>query len=277
MSFISLQFLGYLVTGLAAGVLAGLFGIGGGLVIVPALLFLFHLDGINPVISMQLAAGTSLATIIFTSLSATWNHHQRHSVYWPLVYRYAPGMVLGVWLGAQLAALLASDFLQVLFGLFEIAIGLRMMRGDAPARTASDDAAEKPVPAPQRPFVVTGVALLTGTLSALFGIGGGTLLVPALTLISKLTIHQAIGTSSAIGTVLALVGTSGMIQSGWDNSALPPDTLGFVVPLAGLGVVIGTLITAPIGVKLAHGTDPNLLKKGFGGLLLLVGIRLLWP
>ncbi|MEO5364355.1 MAG: sulfite exporter TauE/SafE family protein [Magnetococcus sp. DMHC-8] len=273
MTIAALQLAGYLATGLMAGVLAGLFGVGGGIVIVPALLFLFHLDGINPVISMQLAAGTSLATIIFTSLSAAWSHHQRGSVHWLMVRRYTPGMVLGVWLGAQLAAMVDGELLRILFGLFEMAIGVRMIRTD-PVRPGRQDG---PAPsAGQRVTVVALIAMAIGTLSTLFGIGGGTMLVPALTLLSGLTIHQAIGTSSAIGAVLALVGTTGMIQSGWENAALPPDTLGFVVPLAGLGVIVGTLITAPIGVRLAHLTEPQLLKKGFGGLLLLVGIKLLW-
>ncbi len=276
MSLLSLQFAGYLATGLMAGVLAGLFGVGGGIVIVPALLFLFHLDGINPVISMQLAAGTSLATIIFTNLSATWSHHQRGSVHWLMVRRYTPGMVLGVWLGAQLAAMVDGDQLRILFGLFELAVGLRMIRTDSPARTRLDHPSDPPAPDRQPATTITLIAMVIGTLSTLFGIGGGTMLVPALTLLSGLTIHQAIGTSSAIGAVLALVGTTGMIQSGWENAALPPDTLGFVVPLAGLGVIVGTLITAPFGVKLAHGTEPQLLKKGFGCLLLLVGIKILW-
>lgn len=274
MSFLSLQFAGYLATGLMAGITAGLFGLGGGIVIIPALLFLFHLDGINPVISMQLAAGTSLATIIFTSLSAAWNHHTHHSVHWLMVRRYTPGMVIGVWLGAQLAALLESTDLVILFALFEIAVGLRMIIPTANRATPAEEAHNNDTMEHLLP--VSATATLIGTLSTLFGIGGGTMLVPALTLLSGLTIHQAIGTSSAIGAILSLVGTTGMIQSGWENSALPPDTLGFVVPIAALGVILGTLITTPLGVKLAHVTEPQHLKKGFGILLLLVGIRLLW-
>ncbi|MBF0182894.1 MAG: sulfite exporter TauE/SafE family protein [Magnetococcales bacterium] len=277
MTLLSLQFIGYLASGLLAGVLAGLFGIGGGILIVPALLYLFHLDGINPVISMQLAAGTSLATIIFTSLSATWNHHRHHSVHWLLVCRYIPGIVVGVWLGAFLASLLESNDLVILFALFEIVVGLRMIFPSPrpqPEPTIDEHLA---APAKLQSFLhVSGIATLIGTISTLFGIGGGTMLVPALTLLSGLTIHQAIGTSSAIGAVLSLTGTTGMIQSGWENSGLPPDTVGFVVPLAAFGVILGTLITTPLGVKLAHHTEPQQLKKGFGILLLLVGIRLLW-
>ncbi|MEO5339213.1 MAG: sulfite exporter TauE/SafE family protein [Magnetococcus sp. MYC-9] len=275
MTLLSLQFAGFLTTGLVAGVIAGLFGVGGGIVIVPALLFLFHLDGINPVISMQLAVGTSLATIIFTNLSATWSHHRRASVHWPTVHHYTPGVLLGAWLGAQLAAILEADTLRILFGLFELAIGLHLMRTPRQAPSPPTGQPGTPPLTLWQTFRTAAVALLIGTLSTLFGIGGGTMLVPAFTLLSGLTIHQAIGTSSAIGAILALTGTTGMIQSGWDNTALPPDTLGFVVPMAALGVIIGTLTTTPIGVKLAHNTAPHLLRKGFGGLLLLVGIKLL--
>ena len=275
MSLISLQFAGYLSTGLVAGVIAGLFGVGGGIVIVPALLFLFHQDGINPVISMQLAVGTSLATIIFTSLSSTWHHQKRQSVHWSMVRHYLPGVLLGAWLGAHWVALLDGETLRILFGLFELAVGLRMMRPDPLQPDPAKSNASQPPPQ-QSSTRTTFIAVAIGALSTLFGIGGGTLLVPALTLLSGLTIHQAIGSSAAIGALLALVGTTGLLQLGWENTALPLDSLGFVVPLASLGVVIGTLTSTPLGVKLAHSTDPQSLKKGFGGLLLLVGIKLLW-
>lgn len=272
MSFLSLQFAGYLATGLTAGIIAGMFGVGGGILIVPALLFLFHLDGINPVISMQLAVSTSLATIVFTNVSATWHHHRHNSVHWPLVRHYIPGILLGAWLGAQLAARIDGEQLRALFGLFEILIGLQMIsdRKRPEDDTLSQPPALRPFQTNTHIFLAVGI----GILSTLFGIGGGTMLVPAITLIAGLSIRQAIGSSAAIGAVLALVGTTGLIQAGWENDALPPNTLGFVVPLAGLAIITGTLITTPLGVKLAHSMEPRLLKKGFGLLLLLVGIKL---
>lgn len=266
MTLFSLQFIGYVSTGLVAGTVAGLFGVGGGIVIVPALLFLFHMDGINPVISMQLAVGTSLSTIIFTNLSATWSHQRRGAVHWSMVRRYTPGVLLGAWLGAQLAGMVDGNILRMLFGLFEISIGLRMMWTGP----------NMPNPTSEQPTANPLIAIGIGTLSTLFGVGGGTMLVPALTLLSGLTIYQAIGTASGIGAMLAMAGTTGMIRAGWANNALPPDTLGFVVPLAALGVVIGTLTTVPIGVMLAHSMESRLLKKAFGVLLLLVGIKFLW-
>ncbi|MBF0401786.1 MAG: sulfite exporter TauE/SafE family protein [Magnetococcales bacterium] len=266
MTHFLLQFVGYLATGLVAGTIAGLFGIGGGIVIVPALLFAFHLDGINPVISMQLAVGTSLSTIIFTNLFAAWNHQRRGAIHWEMVRRYTPWVLLGAWLGTKLATIVDGETLRTLFGLFEISLGIRMLR------TPPDNATLLTKEPTANPFVAMGI----GTLSTLFGVGGGTMLVPALTLLSGLTIYQAIGSASAIGAMLAMAGTTGMIHAGWGNNALPPGTLGFVVPLAALGVIIGTLTTVPVGVRLAHKTESNLLRRGFGVLLLLVGIKFLW-
>lgn len=267
-----LQLAGYLVTGLTAGLVAGLFGVGGGTLIVPALLFLFYLDGINPVFSMQLAISTSLATIVFTNLSATWHHHRRDSVHWPLVRHYAPGALLGAWLGAQLAAHMQGGQLRTLFGLFEICVGFLMILGGHPSEEKSVQA--QPVVGS---LTFHGfLSLVIGIVSTLFGIGGGTMLVPALTLIARQPIHLAIGSSSALGAVLALVGTTGLIHAGWANHALPPHTMGFVVPLAATGIVLGTLITTPMGVKLAHEMPSGVLKKGFGFLLVVVGIKMLW-
>ena len=259
--------LGSLVTGLFAGVIAGLFGVGGGIIIVPALLFLFLLDGINPVFSMQLAVGTSLATIVFTNISAAWNHHLRQSVHWPLVQQYAPGTLLGALIGAQVAAAMDGNTLRALFGLFEVAVGVKMVTASAPA---------KPLISAASPLLNTLLGVGIGGLSTLFGIGGGTLSVPALTLISGLPIRQAVGSSSAIGVALATAGAVGFIQVGWDNAALPPGSVGFVVPAAFFGIVIGTLTTTPVGVHLAHVIDPARLKKGFGLFLIGVGIKLLW-
>ena len=279
MTIFSLQTLGYLVTGLTAGIIAGLFGVGGGILIVPALLFLFYLDGINPVIAMQLAVSTSLATIIFTNLSATWSHHQRHSVHWPLVRQYMPGVFLGAWLGALIAANLQGDLLRTLFGLFEIGVGLLMLLGTTPTTDKEEPSSATAIaengPIAGTPALHGFLSIAIGLLSTLFGIGGGTMLVPAITLIAQRPIRHAIGSAAAIGAFLAAMGTTGLIHAGWENSALPQNTVGFVVPLAAIGIVAGTLTTTPIGVKIAHAVAPRLLKKGFGCLLLLVGVKLL--
>ncbi|MBF0309960.1 MAG: sulfite exporter TauE/SafE family protein [Magnetococcales bacterium] len=260
---------GSLLTGLAAGIIAGLFGVGGGLIVVPALLFLFYLDGIDPVISMHLALGTSLATIVFTNLSATWNHHRRGSVNWTMVAHFTPGVLLGAVFGSHIAALMAAFALKTLFGIFEIAVGLKMIQPVKP------DSRE--VHGTLQPTTQTLIGVGIGALSTLFGIGGGTLSVPALTLLAGRPILEAVGTSSAIGIGLALVGTSGFIYEGWNHTALPPQAMGFVVPHAFLGIVMGSLITTPLGVRLAHHLDPVMLRRWFGLLLGVVGLKLLLP
>ncbi|MBF0294280.1 MAG: sulfite exporter TauE/SafE family protein [Magnetococcales bacterium] len=261
------MFVGALICGVFAGIIAGLFGVGGGIIIVPVLLLLFHLDGINPVIAMQLAVGTSLATIVITNISATWNHHCRDGVHWQLTRQYLPGVLLGAWLGSQLAVLMPGTLLIKLFGLFEIGVGAKMIHaanGTNPGQTS--------LSANINPLIGLGV----GSLSSMFGIGGGTLSVPALNLISGLPMRQAVGTASAIGLALATAGTLGYIHAGWNNLELPTGAVGYVMPVAFLGIICGTLLTTPIGVRMAHALEPVLLKRGFGFFLLAVGIRLLW-
>ncbi|MEO5347666.1 MAG: sulfite exporter TauE/SafE family protein [Magnetococcus sp. YQC-9] len=251
--------------GLAAGVIAGMFGVGGGIIVVPVLLFLFHLQGFDSLITMQLAVGTSLATIVITNISATWAHHQRGSVHWSLARYYLSGTLIGAWLGSQLAAAMNGNLLIALFGLFIIFVGMQMIRSRLPQPGA------RRIPDHLTPALGVGI----GTVSSLFGIGGGTLSVPALTLLSGLPMQQSVGTSSAIGVSLALIGSIGFVYAGWHHPALPPGALGFLHPHAFLGIIFGTLFTTRLGVRLAHALDPGWLKKGFGIFLLIVGIKLL--
>jgi uncharacterized protein len=264
---ISLLLIGAVATGLGAGVVAGLFGVGGGIVIVPALLLLFNMAGLPGEHLMQMAVGTSLATIVITNTMATWKQQQRQSVYWLAVRYYTPGILVGAWLGALLAVRLDGGFLQTLFGLFEIVVGLRMVS----SRQAADD--RRPVSLGRLLSPVIGVAI--GTISSLFGIGGGTLSVPALTLLSHIPIRIAVGSSSAIGIFLAISGALGFILAGWDSSLLPVGSWGYVIPEAFFGIITGTLLTTPLGVKLAHSIPQNLLKKSFGYFLVLVGVKLI--
>lgn len=263
----SFLLLGSLACGVFAGVIAGLFGVGGGILIVPVLLFLFHLDGINPAISMQLAVGTSLATIVITNISATWHHHQRKGVHWKIVQDYIPGILLGAWLGSQLASGISGKILIQMFGGFEILVGLKMIH-------ASHGHASPPLRWSEK--LNPWIALAIGTISSMFGIGGGTLTVPALTLITGLSMPQAVGSASAIGLALALAGSLGHVQAGWHNPDLPTEALGFLMPSAFLGIIAGTLLTTPLGVRLAHTVDPVRLKRGFGLFLALVGLKLIW-
>lgn len=260
---------GTATAGLLAGVIAGLLGVGGGIVIVPVLLFLFLGHGIDPAIAMQLAVGTSLATIVATNIVSTRSHHLRGAVRWNLVKNFTPGVLIGALIGAQIAAALPGGDLRLLFGLFEIGIGLHMLRGNGTAETHEEHAPPSRPPLLQALF---GVGI--GVISALFGIGGGTLSVPVLTLILGVPIRQAVATSSGIGIFIAVFGAAGFIQAGWGHPALPEESLGFVLPVAFLGIVSTTLLTAPLGVKLAHTLHPDKLKKVFALFLILIGIKL---
>lgn len=257
-----------LVTGLAAGVIAGMLGVGGGIVIVPALLYLFHYDGVNPALAMPLAVGTSLASIVITNIIATWSHHRRGSVRWDVARDFIPGILLGSWLGAWLAVYMTGEVLRLLFGVFEVAVGVHMLRGGA--RPEGDGARRL------APTAESALALGIGGVSSMFGIGGGTLSVPVLSLLSGLTMRQAVATSSAMGVAIALAGAMGFIQAGWDDSGLPYDALGYVVPPAFLGLVVGTMITTPLGVRLAHALPASQLRRWFGLFLVVVGIKLIW-
>ena len=254
--------------GLAAGIIAGLFGVGGGIIIVPALLFLLHQAGLPPTYIMQMAVGTSLATIIITNLLATYKQHNRQSVNWRGVAYYSPGVLCGAWLGAQVAVRLDGALLQILFGIFEIVIGLKMILSSNQAQDETQVVRLHRLPS----LLIGGII---GSISSLFGIGGGTLSVPALNLISRLPIRSAVGSSSAIGIFLAISGAAGFIQAGWSSEVLPADNWGYIVPEAFFGIIIGTLLTTPIGVKLAHSLPPTILRKSFGYFLLIVGGKLI--
>lgn len=263
---ISTLFVASLVTGLFAGVIAGLFGVGGGIIIVPALLLLFKYHQLNTEILMHLAVGTSLATIIVTNVSATFNHHRRGVVDWIHVLQFTPGILFGAWLGAQLAATMNGKLLQLLFGCFEVAVGLHMLR------KKKGGGSDKPL--------ISGwynpiLGLVIGTVSSLFGIGGGTLAVPTLSLLRGLPMLRSVGSASAMGFFLACSGAVSYVQTGWHNPSLPPEALGFVLPQAFLGIVCGTLLTTPLGVRWAHSLPQEQLKRGFGLFLILVGIKLI--
>ncbi|MBF0434334.1 MAG: sulfite exporter TauE/SafE family protein [Magnetococcales bacterium] len=263
---ISLFFGAALATGLAAGIIAGMFGVGGGIIVVPALLFLFANMDVNQDVIMHLAVGTSLATIVVTNSSVTFNHHRRGSVDWRLVLLFTPSTLLGAWLGSHLAATINGAALRLLFGCFEIFVGLQMLRGQ------KGDGTGKPV--------LTGkfdplLGLVIGSISSLFGIGGGTLAVPTLNLLRGVPMLKAVGSASAMGIFLACAGALGYIQSGWGHASLPPGSFGFVLPEAFLGIVCGSLLTTSIGVRMAHSLPQKLLKRGFGVFLILVGIKLI--
>lgn len=254
----------YALVGIVAGVLAGLLGIGGGLVIVPILAYLFGRQGVPQEIIMHLALGTSMATIIFTSISSFWAHHQRGAVSWTVVRRIVWGILLGSFLGPVIVAELSSNFLKIFFALFLYGVGGQLLLN------------RRPQPSRQLPGRVGmfGVGNVIGLISSLVGIGGGTLSVSFM-LWCNVAIQRAIGTSAAIGLPIAVAGTLGYVLNGWHNSLLPAHSFGFVYLPALVGIASVTVLTAPLGARLAHNLPVVRLKRLFGLLLLLVATKMI--
>ena len=251
----------YASLGLLAGVLAGLLGVGGGLIVVPILAGLFTSQGFATQHLMQLAVGTSLATLAFTSLSSMWAHHRRGAVNWSLMRQLSSGIVLGGWLGAVLAVWLGGLLLAGLFGLFELAVAAQMVFGRPPAP-------HRTTPGRLR-NLVSGV--LIGAVSALLGIGGGTLTVPYLVW-HKVDVREAVGTSAACGLPIALVGALGFAVVGGGQTGLPAGSTGYLYWPAVIAISVTSVLGAPIGAWLAHRLRRQRLKNTFAGFVAVLGV-----
>lgn len=257
-------FLSYLILGALAGTLAGLFGIGGGLIIVPVLVYSFEIQGLPSEILTHLAVGTSLATIVVTSLSSIRAHHAKGSVRWSIFLLMAIGILLGAWFGVYTAIQMSGTVLQKTIGIFAILIAIKMWIGFK-ARDGSH--------IPSRPtFVSAGIFI--GWASSIFGIGGGTLSVPFLRK-SNLQMPEAVGTSAACGLPIALVGALANMFMGQGNDLLPAMTTGYVYWPAFLGIVLTSMLFARYGARLAHQLSAEVLQKLFAVFLLLVGTEFL--
>lgn len=257
----------YIGTGVIAGLLAGLLGIGGGLVIVPILNIAFTAQGLPANYIQHLALGTSLATIIFTSMSSMRAHHKRGSLMWPVFWSITPGILIGSFLGSKVASLLSSRFLSAFFVVFLYYVATQMLLNIKPK-------ASRDVPGTAGMLVAGGVI---GCVSSLVGIGGGTMTVPFLTW-CNVGMLNCIGTSAAVGLPIALASTVGYIYNGLhtDLPGLAGGYLGFIYLPAFFGVVCASILTAPLGARLAHGMPVRKLKKIFACLLIVVATRMLW-
>lgn len=255
---------GYLGLGAVAGTMAGLFGVGGGLVIVPALVFAFAVQGVGDSVIMHLAIGTSLATIVITGASSTWGHVRRGGVRRQWFLALLPGLMLGAVAGVFIAGSLSGGVLGRLFGLFVIVMALRMAIGQGPRPRSRS---------PGR-LIMAIAGLVIGGVSALFGIGGGTLAVPWL-LRAGARMTDAVGTSAACGLPIAVFGALTFIVTGWGHPALPPWSSGFVSWPAFLGIVLASVPFARLGVRLAHVLPARVLRLAFAFLLAVVGLNFL--
>lgn len=254
----------YLIVGAIAGVLAGLLGIGGGLVIVPMLVFCLTKQGVPQQAIMHIALGTSMASIMFTAVSSFWAHHRRGAVHWSVVRRIVPGILVGTFLGSCVASRLSTGFLKAFFVVFLYYVAFQMLTNKKPKPSRG-------LPGDAGMFAVGGTI---GVVSSLVGIGGGTLSVPFM-MWCNLAVHEAIGTSAAIGFPIAIAGTFGYVLNGLQVSGLPDLSLGYIYLPALAGIVGASVLTAPLGVRLAHSLPVDKLKRVFAVLLLAVGTRML--
>jgi hypothetical protein len=254
----------YLAIGAVAGVLAGLLGVGGGLVIVPTLVWVYRAHGFDEAIVAHLAVGTSLATIVATSVSSVRAHHRRGAVRWPLVARLAPGIVIGTWVGAAVADRLSTTWLQRVVGVFALTVAVQMLRRVRPA-------GHRDLPGKAG---MTAAGGLIGGLSGIVGIGGGSLTVPFLTW-CRVDIRNAVATSAACGFPIAIAGAVGFILTGWSVPSLPAGSTGYVYWPAFAGIALASVLSAPLGAHLAHTLPVVVLRRVFAVVLALVGAKLL--
>lgn len=245
------------LVGVIAGLLAGLLGIGGGLVIVPALLLVMHQLG--SALPMQQAVATSLATIIVTGLVSTWSHYRRDAVRWSSVKGLAPGICFGAAVGAVAIAWLPGDWLRLVFFLFATWVGAMMMRG------RSGPPVVRHIPRSRSLWVAPAI----GAVSALVGIGGGSMVVPFLAA-HGVTMQHAVGTASAIGVLLALAGAVVVAVSPVAEGQAAAHSLGLIHWPSWLAIVSTSVLAAPLGVRLAHRLPSEKLRRVFGGFLLLM-------
>jgi uncharacterized membrane protein YfcA len=247
-----------------AGVVAGLLGVGGGLIIVPFLLLIWHAGGFVTDSPMQQAVGTSLAIIILTSLSSVYAHHRYGAVDWRIVKRLLPGIVTGGLFGAVLAVNLPSGILRQAFGIFELLVALQMGFGWRP-----DPQRELP-----RPMAMGIIGAFIGSVSSFLGVAGGTLVVPFLTW-CNVVMQRAVGTAAACGIPIAVAGSTGFIWLGWGEGSLASGSAGYVYVPALLSVAAASVLFAPVGAWLAHRASPQVLKKGFALFLAILGVWML--
>jgi uncharacterized membrane protein YfcA len=253
-----------IIAGAFAGFIAGLLGVGGGIIVVPALFFILGALGVGEAVRMHVAVGTSLATIIVTSLISARSHAARGALDMALLRQWTPGIILGSAAGSVLALMMDGRSLTGLFATIALAMAVQMAFGNPDWRVADE---------PPRGLTAQAIAALIGAISALMGIGGGAMSILALSLYGY-PIRLAVGTAAAIGSLLAVPGTIGFILGGWGDPELPPFSLGFVNLLAALLILPTSMLFAPLGAKAAHALPMRTLKLAFAVFLAATSIRM---
>jgi uncharacterized membrane protein YfcA len=253
-------------TGVIGGILAGLLGVGGGIVIVPVLYNVLPFFGIEDDVRMHIAVGTSLATIIPTSISSARSHYKKGAIDVALLKSWGPWIFAGVIGGTAVASVADATVLTSVFAVLALIVAANM--------TFRPDNLHVSSSLPRAPFKQL-IAVFIGWFSAMMGIGGGTFSVPILTLFNY-PIRKAVGTAAAIGLIIAVPGTIGFLISGLDVAGLPVGNIGYVNILGFLVIVPMTVLCAPIGAKIAHTINTGLLKKTFAFFLFITSLRMFY-
>lgn len=259
------MFLLLLAIGAFAGVVAGLLGVGGGIILVPAFFFAFSGLGYDSAQLMQICLATSLATIVFTSVRSVMSHHKKGAVDWDILRQWAPGIALGALAGVFAARELRSVTLMMIFGVLGVVVGLYLAFGRENWRLGDT--------MPKGPAQWVSAPVL-GFLSVLMGIGGGSFGVPLMSLYGR-PIHRAVATAAGFGVIIAVPAVVGFLIAPTPEAGRPPFTVGQVNLVAFAIVVSMTLLTAPLGVRLAHAMDPKPLKRVFAGFIILMALNML--
>jgi len=265
MEYINSWFLGYVLLGVVVGFLAGLLGIGGGMTMVPVLAFMFPAQGFPYETRFQVILATSMATIIFTSVSSLRAHHAKGAVNWRVMGLMSPGILIGGLIGSRVVSHLSTAFLAIFFICFMFYSATQMLVNFKPK-------ASRTLPG-MLGLSIAGVLL--GFLSAMASVGGAFFSIPFLTW-CNVPIHTAIGTSAALGFPIAVFTTIGNVFNGWNAPNVPQPSLGFVYLPALIGISMASYLVAPFGARLAHKLPVQTLKRLFALMLYILGLRMLW-
>lgn len=267
-----------LCTGAFAGILAGLLGVGGGIVIVPVLEFALGVYGVDPEIRMHIAVATSLACIVLTSISSSRAHHKRGALDLSLIMCWGPFVFIGSLVGALLASKLNSQTLTAIFGVVALVVAIKMALFSATTSKSKDscsaDYSAEKNSISKNPLVLT-VPFGIGSLSSMMGIGGGTFSVPVLTMM-KQPIHKAVGTAAFFGFLISLPGVVGFMLTGFGISSLPAGSIGYVNVIGFALISPVSVLFAPLGVYFAHKLSSTQLSRFFAVFLFIVAVRMIY-
>lgn len=256
----------FLGIGLLAGFLSGLLGMGGGVIFVPFQVLLFSLMGVPQELQMKLAVGTSLAAIMFSTLSATIAQQGKQSIWWEMIYKMLTGLILGALVGAYLTRIMPAKMLEIAFGIFAILLGIHFFLLKA---LHEHDLHKMPDFS-----IINALSISIGTLSSMLGIGGGTIAMPILVYL-KVPLRKAIGSAVAISCLLSTVGSIVFLLPALRDAPIYPNSLGFLFLPSFIPMSLGAAIIAPFGVKMSHYLPKEVLKKIFAIVLCIIGIGMI--